>query len=246
MLWLWKSWHPCLYLGRDLVLLGPQPRSDFSCQKVRNALLTAMARRKGRAMHVVNTSSTQPSYNSPVGKLKQTSRVLQNVLIADLEERLKDRWGFLNPRTNDILSWIVLFCGDCPEHWSSWAASLPSTHQKPAATLSCHDSQKCLWTLSNALWGPELLLAENHWDRLIDSKEESSSSQRRQQLKGRWFYMEDALNVLWEKDSKVDKNQMSLVTPDKGLLQICNEMGIKRERRPFHSERLYRHIMRAN
>lgn len=42
--------------------------------------------------------------------------------------------GFLNPGITDILSWIILYCGDCPGYQSSLTATLPSTHQRPAAS----------------------------------------------------------------------------------------------------------------
>lgn len=68
-------------------------------------------------------------------------------------KRLKNRPGFLNLRTIDILSRTILCCGGCPNHCSGWPASLPSTNQMSAYPLSIRDNQNCPRALSNVFWG---------------------------------------------------------------------------------------------
>lgn len=121
---------------------------------------------------------------------------------------------------NSLLRGAVLCAGGL------WAASLPSTHQMLAASLSSHDNQKYLWTLSNTLWGSKSSSVENHWNSLIGSKKESNRSQTQGANEKKGTEYERCANTYEKRTAnQVRTEAPPLVIPAKGPLQIHNKKG---------------------
>lgn len=63
--------------------------------------------------------------------------------------------------TTDVLGWMILCCGDCPEH-----CSIPGLAPVDAMTFPSCDNQICLLTLPNVSYRAQLLrLRASAWDR---------------------------------------------------------------------------------
>lgn len=156
MLWLWKLWCPCLYLGGDLVVFGPQPRSDSLAEGSQRcpSYCYSMKEWGGAVVNCIVNAVRALSHITTL-KLDNQSRHLgfYRMCYSSWLKRLKNRPGFLNLRTIDILSRTILCCGGCPNHCSGWPASLPSTNQMSAYPLSIRDNQNCPRALSNVFWG---------------------------------------------------------------------------------------------
>lgn len=147
---------PAFILGEIWLYLDPNQEVTLLPKGVKDVLLIATAWRNGGGA-VVNciVNAVRALSHITTLKLDNQSRHLgfYRMCYSSWLKRLKNRPGFLNLRTIDILSRTILCCGGCPNHCSGWPASLPSTNQMSAYPLSIRDNQNCPRALSNVFWG---------------------------------------------------------------------------------------------